>query len=553
VLVQTGSSEYPRPASIVGTTKQCPAPSQKIHPQIRPLVNAARPNKENPMSDQTKIGFNPEDRFMMTVANTLVVVRNDGSVFGSDVVNGQAQAVFEFGGGRIGFNPQDRFMTAVGNTLVVVTQDGSVFGSVVVNRQLQPVFQFSGARIGFNPQDRFMMAVGNTLVVVTEDGSVWGSEVKITPTNEFTGINADGTPAGRVIKREVLPVFQFSGAKIGFNPQDRFMMAVGNTLVVVTEDGSVWGSEVKITPTNEFTGINADGTPAGRVIKRELLPVFQFSGAKIGFNPQDRFMMALGTALVVVTGDGDAYGAETAGRSVSGVIQLNPAPLPAQLQFRLRYFIEHDSTDDLLQGANDEIYMSAIGTDSAAVLIGADGEPAASTMTAASIGDVSADPVRDRWRQEPYVLMDFDLHRPSDWPRSFVVTLLIVEQDNQDLAETLTKLEQEVGQTVKNAAEAAATAAAGALVGAAIGSVIPGAGTAVGAAVGALAGAAYDVIIKAIKDGLGNDVFTPVPVQLIVDDPNLIRQHPGIGGSHTVDIHEMGAWYTIEYDWFLVE
>jgi hypothetical protein len=486
VLVQTGSSEYPRPASIVGTTKQCPAPSQKIHPQIRPLVNAARPNKENPMSDQTKIGFNPEDRFMMTVANTLVVVRNDGSVFGSDVVNGQAQAVFEFGGGRIGFNPQDRFMTAVGNTLVVVTQDGSVFGSVVVNRQLQPVFQFSGARIGFNPQDRFMMAVGNTLVVVTEDGSVWGSEVKITPTNEFTGINADGTPAGRVIKRE-------------------------------------------------------------------LRPVFQFSGAKIGFNPQDRFMMALGTALVVVTGDGDAYGAETAGRSVSGVIQLNPAPLPAQLQFRLRYFIEHDSTDDLLQGANDEIYMSAIGTDSAAVLIGADGEPAASTMTAASIGDVSADPVRDRWRQEPYVLMDFDLHRPSDWPRSFVVTLLIVEQDNQDLAETLTKLEQEVGQTVKNAAEAAATAAAGALVGAAIGSVIPGAGTAVGAAVGALAGAAYDVIIKAIKDGLGNDVFTPVPVQLIVDDPNLIRQHPGIGGSHTVDIHEMGAWYTIEYDWFLVE
>ena len=71
-------------------------------------------------------------------------------------------------------------------------------------------------------------------------------------------------------------------------------------------------------------------------------------------------------------------------------------------------------------------------------------------MTAASVGDVSADPVRDPWRQQPYVLMDFDLHRPSDWPRSFVVTLLIVELDDQDLAETLTKLEQEVGQTVEN-------------------------------------------------------------------------------------------------------
>jgi hypothetical protein len=488
------------------------------------------------MSDQAKIGFSPGDRFMMTLGNTLVVVRNDGSVFGSDVVNGQAQPVFEFGGAKIGFNPQDRFMMTVGNTLVVVTQDGSVYGSDVANRQLQPVFQFGGAKIGFNPQDRFMMTFGSTLVVVTQDGSVYGCDI-----------------IGSGPQRQLAPVLQFTGARIGFNPQDRFMMILGSTLVVVTEDGSVWGSEVKNTRTNAFVGINADGTPMGPVTARELQPVFPFSGAKIGYNPQDRFMMALGNTLVVVTGDGDVYAAETAGRSVSGVIQLNPAPLPAQLQFRLRYFIEHDSTDAFLQGANDQVYMSAIGTDSAAVLIGADGKPVASPMTAASIGDVSADPVRDPWREKPYVLMDFDLRRPSDWPRSFVVTLLIVEEDNQDLAETLTKLEQEVGQTVKKAAEAAATAAAGALVGAAIGSVFPGAGTAIGAAVGALAGAAYDGIIGAIKDGLGNDVFTPVPVQLTVDDPNLIRQHPGIGGSHTVDIREMGAWYTIEYDWFLSE
>jgi len=96
------------------------------------------------MSDPAKIGFSPDDRFMMTLGSTLVVVRNDGSVFGSDVVNGQAQAVFEFGGAKIGFNPQDRFMMTLGNTLVVVTQDGSVYGSDVVNRQLQPVFQFGG-------------------------------------------------------------------------------------------------------------------------------------------------------------------------------------------------------------------------------------------------------------------------------------------------------------------------------------------------------------------------------------------------------------------------
>ena len=42
---------------------------------------------------------------------------------------------------NIGFNPQDRFMMAVGNTLVVVTQEGSVFGADVVGRDVGAVFQ----------------------------------------------------------------------------------------------------------------------------------------------------------------------------------------------------------------------------------------------------------------------------------------------------------------------------------------------------------------------------------------------------------------------------
>ena len=44
--------------------------------------------------------------------------------------------------------------------------------------------------------------------------------------------------------RNLQPVFQFSGAKIWFNPQDRFMMALGDTLVVVTQDGNVFGADV---------------------------------------------------------------------------------------------------------------------------------------------------------------------------------------------------------------------------------------------------------------------------------------------------------------------
>jgi hypothetical protein len=248
------------------------------------------------MPELRRIGFNPEDRFMMAIGHTLAVATQAGNVFGADIANRDLQPVFQFSGAKIGFNPQDRFMMAMGNTLVVVTQDGSVFGADVVGRDVHPVFQFSGAKIGFNPQDRFMMAMGNTLVVITQDGSVFGAEVE---------------------GRHVHPVVQFGGAKIGFNPQDRFMVAMGNTLVVITQDGSVFGADVA--PSRFQVELNRRG--------RDVRPVFQFTGAKIGFNPQDRFMVALGNTLVVITQDGSVFGAEVEGRHVHPVFQINHDPV----------------------------------------------------------------------------------------------------------------------------------------------------------------------------------------------------------------------------------
>jgi hypothetical protein len=70
-----------------------------------------------------------------------VVVTSDGNVFGADVVGHELQPVYQFSGARIGFNPQDRFMMALGNTLVVVTADGEVFGTDV-GVQLAPVFEY---------------------------------------------------------------------------------------------------------------------------------------------------------------------------------------------------------------------------------------------------------------------------------------------------------------------------------------------------------------------------------------------------------------------------
>ncbi|MVA74639.1 hypothetical protein GC722_01095 [Auraticoccus sp. F435] len=226
-------------------------------------------------------------------------------------------------------------------------------------------------------------------------------------------------------------------------------------------------------------------------------------------------------------------------------------PTAARLQFRLRGFAEHESTDTFIQGASDEVFLSAIGTDSAAVLVGPDHQPTLELKHSGTVGDVSEDRVRNPWKQNPHVLLDFDLRRPSDWPRSMAVTLLLVEEDNQKIGETFSKLHSEVGGVVRQAAVKAASTAAGALAGAAIGSVIPGIGTAVGAAVGGIAGATYDVVIEAISEGLKNEAFTPITLTILVQDPAELGRHPKIGVPQFVQVGEHGARYTIEYDWHL--
>jgi ATP-dependent phosphoenolpyruvate carboxykinase len=182
--------------------------------------------------------------------------------------------------------------------LAVITDAGNVFGSNIVNRNLEPVFQFSGAKIGFNPQDRFMVAMGNTLAVITKDGSVFGTTVLPNTTN-------------------LGPVFQFSGAKIGFNPQDRFMVTMlSSFLAVITQAGDVFGAPI-------------EGQSSGLFFQPQNLgPVFQFSGAKIGFNPQDRFMVTIGgNTLAVITQAGDVFGAVVNGQNIDPVFQFSGAKI----------------------------------------------------------------------------------------------------------------------------------------------------------------------------------------------------------------------------------
>jgi hypothetical protein len=89
--------------------------------------------------------------------------------------------------------------------------------------------------------------------------------------------------------------FQFAGAKAAFNPVDRFVTTIGSTLIVITRSGDVFGHDV-----------------SGRTIG----PGFKFAGSRAAFNEGDRFVVTIGNTLIVITRSGDVFGHDVVGRTI---------------------------------------------------------------------------------------------------------------------------------------------------------------------------------------------------------------------------------------------
>jgi len=85
------------------------------------------------------------------------------------------------------------------------------------------------------------------------------------------------------------------GIRVAFNLQDRFVVGLGNRIVVTTQNGSVFGHDVS---------------------NHRVVDAFQFSGARAAFNPQDRFVVTMGNTLMVTTRNGDVFGHDVPGRDV---------------------------------------------------------------------------------------------------------------------------------------------------------------------------------------------------------------------------------------------
>ncbi|SDO91641.1 hypothetical protein SAMN04487981_114197 [Streptomyces sp. cf386] len=208
------------------------------------------------------------------------------------------------------------------------------------------------------------------------------------------------------------------------------------------------------------------------------------------------------------------------------------------LHFRLRYFVEKESTDDFLQGASDEVYMSALGVDSSLVGARPDGTYGAHIAQGQEIGDVSEDGMRDPWRDSPHVLMEFALDRPGHWPRSYTTTLLVIEHDNGDLKGEFGSLYDAFGKAIRTSVVAAATAAGASLT-----------GPVIAAAIGDLAGSAFDALNNKVRSGLTDESFTPIPITIVVDDPEHFARHPQVGRQLTQRVEQFGGVYEVLYEW----
>ncbi|MER7195943.1 hypothetical protein, partial [Streptomyces flaveolus] len=78
---------------------------------------------------------------------------------------------------KVAFNPQDRFVVTMGNRIIVTTNDGGVFAHTIDGNKIGPLAKLEGPKVAFNPQDRFVVTMGNRIIVTTNDGGVFAHDI----------------------------------------------------------------------------------------------------------------------------------------------------------------------------------------------------------------------------------------------------------------------------------------------------------------------------------------------------------------------------------------
>ncbi len=192
---------------------------------------------------------------------------------------------------------------------------------------------------------------------------------------------------------------------------------------------------------------------------------------------------------------------------------------PMALELVFYRFLEHQSNDEFLNDSDDEIFIHGTAIDTSELMAG---DVLPTHAINLPTGDVSDPSVNSSWISDtnPYVVYRFDLTSNPVFPRTCSVQLQVVEEDNQDLAESFHQLDEKyrekLGEKIKEAGATLLAKGGEALV--------PGSGPYVQAIAGvvldALVPAALEAIANPIFEGLENERFLPEPFSLYIPSKN---------------------------------
>ena len=152
---------------------------------------------------------------------------------------------------------------------------------------------------------------------------------------------------------------QWSGPPVASNLQDRWVLAAGGRILVITADGSVFAHPTHgsaVDPARQMTGPKVAANPGdkwvlvadsrilvmtadGRVFAHALHgntidPAHRLSGPPVAANPQDRYVVYQDGRLFVITANGSVFAHVLSGDTVLPAQQLSAPPVAANPQDR---------------------------------------------------------------------------------------------------------------------------------------------------------------------------------------------------------------------------
>jgi hypothetical protein len=90
-----------------------------------------------------RVAANPQDKWVLTMGNRILVIVNDGRVFVHDITGNIIGVAFQLGGPPVAANPQDKWVLTMGNRVLVIVNDGRVFAHDITGNTIGAPFQLS--------------------------------------------------------------------------------------------------------------------------------------------------------------------------------------------------------------------------------------------------------------------------------------------------------------------------------------------------------------------------------------------------------------------------